>query len=228
MRKGLRVGVLASGRGSDLQSLIDAHAANRILSRVVVVVSDNAEAKALQRARDHGLPAEAVLPPKDGTQETRRRRHEEAVAVVLERHKVELVVLAGYMRILSRFLVRRYAGRLINIHPGLLPSFPGTNAQKQALDRGVRIAGCTVHFLDEEVDHGPILLQAAVPVLAEDSADALSRRILEVEHELLPRSVHLIEQGRARVEGRRVRLDPDESWARKYPTQPGVLYGPGY
>lgn len=228
MGTGLRIGVLASGRGSDLQSLMDAHAEERIASRVVVVVSDNHEAKALDRARGAGIPAEVVLPPAGLPAEARRRAHEEQIAKILDHYRVQLVVLAGYMRLVTPTFVKRYAERIINIHPALLPSFPGLHAQTQALEWGVRIAGCTTHFVDEQTDHGPIVLQAAVPVHPDDTPDSLSERILRVEHQLLPRTVHLLEQGRVRVDGRRVHVDPDESWTRRYPTLPDVWYGPGY
>lgn len=228
MGKGLRLGVLASGRGSDLQSLIDAAAEGRIASRVVVVISDDPGAKALARARDNKVLAEAIPPPIEGATDARRRAHDARIAEALDRNRVDLAVLAGYMRILTPDLVRKYYGRLINIHPALLPSFPGTHGQRQALERGARLSGCTTHYVDEQVDHGPILLQAALPVTDQDTEETLSKRILAVEHQLLPRSVHLIEQGRAKIEGHRVRLDPDESWTRKYPTLPGVLYGHGY
>lgn len=227
MAKGLKVGVLASGRGTDLQSLLDASNEGRIQSRVVVVVSDNPQAKALERARSSGIAPIHVPVPTDAKGDERRRRHDAEVAKALDQHGVELVVLAGYMRILGREFVQHYRGRLINIHPALLPSFPGVEGQRQALEWGVRLSGCTVHFVDEAVDHGPILLQAALSV-GSDTVEALSRRILAIEHQLLPRAVHLLEGGRAKLVDRRVQLDPDETWTKMYPTLPGVLYGYGY
>jgi len=225
---GLRLGVLASGRGSDLQSLLDAHGAGRIRSRVGVVVSDKADARALLRAREHDVPAEAIVPDATLLGADRRRHHEERVAKILAHYKVDLVVLAGYMRLLSPDFVGRFPNKIVNIHPALLPSFPGLHGQKQALDWGVRIAGCTTHFVDERTDHGPVLLQAAVAVDIGETEDSLSRRILELEHQILPRTIHLLEQGRVRVEGRRALVDPDESWTRRFPVIAGALYGQGY
>jgi phosphoribosylglycinamide formyltransferase 1 len=224
----LRLAVLASGRGTDLQSLLDASQAGRIQSRVAVVVTDHAEAKALERARAVGLPAESLVPDPRLKGPDRRRTHENQIEKVLAHYKADLVVLAGYMRLLGPEFVARRRHRIVNIHPALLPAFPGLHGQKQALDWGVRLAGCTTHFVDEQTDHGPIILQAAVPVRRDDTEETLSRRILEVEHQLLPRTVHLIEQGRVRVESRRALLDPDASWTTKYPTIPDVLYGEGY
>jgi phosphoribosylglycinamide formyltransferase 1 len=141
---------------------------------------------------------------------------------------VELVVLAGYMRILSPLLIRAFAGKIVNVHPALLPSFPGVHAQKQALDYGVRIAGCTTHFVDEKVDHGPNILQAAVRVKPEDTEESLSLRILAAEHQILPRTIQLLEEGRVKVEGRHVRLDAHDSWTRRLPMLDDTFYGPGY
>ncbi len=228
MAAALRLAVLASGRGTDLQSLLDASADGRIASRVVVVASDVADAKALDRARRAGVAAEAVVPAPKLPPPERKAEQEGHLVQVLETYRVDLVVLAGYMRLLSAAFVRRFPNRIVNIHPALLPSFPGVQAQKQALDWGVGVAGCTTHLVDELTDHGPIVLQAALAVKAGETEEELSRRILAVEHQLLPRTVHLIEQGRVRVEGRRVRVDPDTSWTTKYAVLPGVLYGPGY
>ena len=138
------------------------------------------------------------------------------------------MVLAGYMRILTPLLIRRFPGRIINIHPALLPSFRGAHGQQQALDAGVKVAGCTTHFVDEEVDHGPIILQAAVPIRPDDTEASLSSRILNVEHQLLPRTVHLLEQEKVHLDGRRVRIDADSSWKTVLPRLPDVLYGDGY
>jgi phosphoribosylglycinamide formyltransferase-1 len=225
---GLRLGVLASGRGSDLQSLLDAHASKKIASQVVVVISDKADAQALDRARKNKIPAEAIVPSADLQGEARRAKHEEQIGKVLDHYKVDLVVLAGYMRIVSPYLIRKFPNRIINIHPALLPAFPGVHGQDQALQWGARIAGCTTHFVDEDVDHGPIILQAAVVVRRDDSAEALSERILAVEHQLLPRTVQLIEQGHVRIDGRIVRIETEGSWTKKHPALDGVLYGDGY
>lgn len=226
--KGLKLGVLASGRGSDLQSLLDAHADRKIASHVVVVVSDQPGAEAVARARRAGVPGETVPVDTNLRGDARRKAHEDRIAKILTHFEADLVVLAGYMRLVSREFVRRFPHRIVNIHPALLPSFPGIHGQRQALEWGARVAGCTTHFVDEQTDHGPILLQAAVPVRYDDNEATLSERILAVEHQILPRTIHLLEQGRVRVEGRRVHLDPDASWTTKYPVLPGVLYGPGY
>lgn len=225
---GLRLGVFASGRGTDLQSILDAQKAKRIQSQVVVVIADKADAGSIERARKLGVAAEALVPDAKLPKERRARDQEERIVKVLDHFRVDLVVLAGYMRLLSPTFVRRYPNKIVNIHPALLPAFPGLHGQRQAIEWGARIAGCTTHFVDEHTDHGPILLQAAVGIAPDEAEEALSKRILEVEHQLLPRTIHLIEQGRVRVEGRRALLDPDASWREKYPVLPGVLYGPGY
>lgn len=225
---GKRIVVLASGRGTDLQSLLDAKADGRIESAIAAVGSDKADAKALERARRHDVATFAAPPDPEKRGGDARRDQEARLQAGLEQHDPDLVVLAGYMRVLSPDLVRAYRHRIINIHPALLPSFPGLQGQKQALAWGVRVAGCTTHFVDEKVDHGPIILQAAVPVEPDDDEDTLSRRILAVEHQILPRTVHLWEQGRLRIDGRHVRINPDQSWTERYETIPGVLYGPGY
>lgn len=196
----LRVGVLASGRGSNLQALLDAAADPAYPARIVVVVSDRDRAAALERARRHDVPAVFVDPKASAD----RASYDAAVADVLDAHGVQLVCLAGFMRILSAPFVRRYAGRIVNVHPALLPAFPGLAAQRQALDYGVKIAGATVHFVDEGVDTGPIILQAAVPVEPDDTEETLAARILVEEHRLYPEAVRLIASGRVRIVGRRV------------------------
>jgi phosphoribosylglycinamide formyltransferase 1 len=204
-REPLRLGVLASGRGSNLQAIIDAIAADRLPARLAVAVSDRERAPALDRARRHGAPA-LFLNPKDSTD---RAAYDRALLQALEQHRVELVCLAGFMRLLGPELTRPLAGRLMNIHPSLLPAFPGLHAQRQALEHGVRITGATVHFVDEGVDTGPILVQEAVPVLADDTEETLSARILAVEHRLYPRAIRLYAEGRVRLTGRRVLLDEE-------------------
>ena len=219
----IKVGVLASGRGTDLQSIIDASEKRMIDADVVVVISDNKGAYALERAKKHGIPAYFVDPKGKNKEE-----HEREIDELLTKHKVDLVVGAGYMRILSPSFVRKWYGRLINIHPALLPSFKGTNGQGDALEYGVKITGCTTHFMDEKMDHGPIILQAAVKVLPDDDRDRLAARILEVEHQILPRTVQLFAEKRLKIEGRRVRILPGDSWKEKYKTLPDVLYCDGY
>ncbi len=199
----LKVGVLVSGRGSNLQAIIDASERREIHARVVVVISDKEDAYALERARKHGIEALFI----DPRAYPGREDHERAVGDELEKRGAGLICLAGYMRVLSSYFVKRFYGRIINIHPALLPSFPGLHGQLQALEYGVKISGCTVHFVDEDVDHGPIIIQAAVPVLADDDEDTLSARILEYEHKIYPRAVQLFAQGRLKIQGRRVKVE---------------------
>ncbi|HXG15054.1 MAG TPA: phosphoribosylglycinamide formyltransferase [Calidithermus sp.] len=200
----LAVGVLASGRGSNLQALLDAAARPGYPARVVIVIADRERAPALARAEAAGVPA-VFLDPK-GYED--RAAYDAALSERLERAGVELVCLAGFMRILGPAFVRAWRGRVMNIHPALLPAFPGLHAQRQALEYGVKVAGATVHFVDEGVDSGPIILQAAVPVEPDDTEETLSARILAEEHRLYPEAVRLYAEGRLQVEGRRVRVLP--------------------
>lgn len=196
----LRVGVLASGHGSNLQALLDAAARPGYPARVVLVVSDRERAQALERARDRSVAA-VWLNPKDFGD---RAAYDAALGRLLDEHRVGLVCLAGFMRILTAGLVRAFAGRILNIHPSLLPAFPGLHAQRQALDYGVKVAGATVHFVDEGVDTGPIVSQSSVPVEPDDTEEALSDRILAVEHRIYPEAVRLFAEGRLTIAGRRV------------------------
>lgn len=198
----LAVGVLASGRGSNLQALLDAAARPGYPARVVIVVADRERAPALARAAAAGVPA-VFLDPKSYED---RAAFDAALSERLQAAGVELVCLAGFMRILGPAFVRAWRGRVMNIHPALLPAFPGLHAQRQALDYGVKVTGATVHFVDEGVDTGPIILQAAVPVEPEDTEETLSARILAEEHRLYPEAVRLYAEGRLRIEGRRVRV----------------------
>ncbi|RLF45478.1 MAG: phosphoribosylglycinamide formyltransferase [Thermoplasmata archaeon] len=216
----LRVGVLASGRGTNLQAIIDACNKKMINARVVAVVSDKENAYALERARNYGIDAYYV----DASD---KEKHERKIDEIFESHGVELAVGAGYMRILSPWFIKRWYGKLINIHPALLPSFKGIDAQRQALEYGVKITGCTTHFMDEKPDHGPIILQAAVRVKENDTRDSLAERILKVEHQILPRSIDLFEKGRLVIEGRKVKILPGDSWLEKY-SYPDVFYSEGY
>ena len=202
MPEPLRVGVLASGRGSNFDALAAAGEAGRVPAVIAALVSDRATAGALEIARRRGIEALFV----DPAQHPGREAHEKAVIGALDERGVGLVCLAGYMRLLSETFVRHFEGRLLNIHPSLLPAFPGLRAQRQALDHGVRLAGATVHFVDEGMDTGPIVLQAAVPVLSEDTEETLSRRILAEEHRIYPEAVRLFAEGRLRIEGRRVHI----------------------
>lgn len=203
----LSVGVLASGRGSNLQALLDASARPGFPARVVVVISDRERAVALERARAAGVEALWVN-PKDFTD---REAFDLALVHELQRRGVGLVCHAGFMRILSPAYVRAFTGRALNVHPSLLPVFPGLHAQRQALEHGVKVAGATVHFIDEGVDTGPIVLQAAVPVESADTEETLAARILVQEHRLYPEAVRLFAEGRLRIEGRRVIVLPEAS-----------------
>ncbi len=202
----VRLGVLASGRGSNLQAIIDAIEARRLSAEIVVVVSNKKDAQALERARQHRI-ADVFLDPKSyvGRPDS-REAYDRAVWEVLKKYEVGLVILAGYMRIVTPVLIHAYANRIMNIHPSLLPAFPGLEVQKKALEWGAKLAGCTVHFVTEGVDEGPIIIQAAVPVVEGDSADDLAARILEQEHKIYPRAIQLFAEGRLQVEGRQVRL----------------------
>ena len=203
----LRVAVLASGRGSNLQAIIDAVDANHVHAKIVAVISNKKDALALERARKHGL-ADIFLDPKPfAGQSDSREAYDRALLEVLKKHDVELVLLAGYMKIVTGVLVQAYANRMMNIHPSLLPSFPGLDVQKKAIEWGCKLSGCTVHFVTEGVDEGPIILQAAVPVLEGDTSESLAGRILVQEHRIYPRAVQLFAEGRLRVEGRRVFIE---------------------
>jgi len=197
----LRVGVLVSGRGSNLQALLDASARPDYPAEVVVVISDRERAAALERARAAGVEA-LYVNPKDFAD---REAFDLALVRELTARRVGLVCTAGFMRILSVAFTRAFAGRAMNIHPSLLPAFPGLHAQRQALDHGVKIAGATVHFLDDgAVDTGPIILQSSVPVQPDDTEDTLAARILTEEHRLYPEAVRLFAEGRLAIAGRRV------------------------
>jgi phosphoribosylglycinamide formyltransferase-1 len=200
----LAVGVLVSGRGSNLQALLDATATPGYPARVVVVISDREQAPALDRARAAGVEALWVN-PKDFAD---REAFDLALVAALQARRVGLVCHAGFMRILSPAYVRAFAGRAFNIHPALLPAFPGLHPQRQALEHGVKVAGATVHFVDETVDTGPIVLQAAVPVEEGDTEATLAARILVEEHRLYPAAVRLFAEGRLQISGRRVIVGP--------------------
>jgi phosphoribosylglycinamide formyltransferase-1 len=200
----LRLAVLASGRGSNLQAIIDAIEAKRVDATIVAVISNKKDAVALERARKHGIKDLFVDPKPYAGQPDSREAYDCALLAILQEHQVELVLLAGYMKIVTGVLVNAYANRMMNIHPSLLPSFPGLDVQKKAIEWGCKLAGCTVHFVTEGVDEGPIIVQAAVPILDADSPESLAARILEQEHKIYPRAVQLFAEGRLRVDGRRV------------------------
>jgi phosphoribosylglycinamide formyltransferase-1 len=203
----LRVAVLASGRGSNLQAIIDAIEAGQVQAQIVAVLSNKREAVALERARKHGLTDIFVDPKPFAGRPDSREAYDRALLEILQQHDVELVLLAGYMKIVTAVLVNAYANRMMNIHPSLLPSFPGLDVQKKAIDWGCKLAGCTVHFVTEGVDEGPIIIQAAVPILDADTSETLAARILLQEHKIYPRAVQLFAEGRLHVDSRRVVID---------------------
>jgi len=194
------VGVLLSGRGSNLVAILDRIAAGELDAGVVLVIGNEPSAAGLQEARTRGVPTLVV----DHRRSPSREAHDREMAAALEDAGARLICLAGYARLVSPWFVERFAGRVMNIHPSLLPSFPGREAQRQAIEAGVKISGCTAHFVDESVDSGPIILQEAVPVLDADTPETLGARILETEHVLYSRAIALYFTGRLRVEGRRV------------------------
>lgn len=198
----MRIGVLASGRGSNLQALIKDWKQGGLIAEIVAVGSDHEEAKALQHAQEAEIPNRAFPHKKYPS----RWEQEKALLSWLQEQRIELLVLAGYMRVLSKEFLKKLRIPVLNIHPSLLPSFPGLHAQRQALDYGVKLTGCTVHFVDEGLDSGPILLQEAVPVLPEDTEDTLADRILEVEHRIYPQAVRLIASGQVERVGRTVKI----------------------
>lgn len=199
--------MLASGRGSNLQAVIDAIEAGTVRAKIVAVISNKKDTPALERARRQNLSCHFVDPKPYAGRPDSREAYDRELLDVLRRHDVELVLLAGYMKIVTTVLVEAFVNRMMNIHPSLLPSFPGLDVQKKAIEWGCKLAGCTVHFVTEGVDEGPIILQAAVPILDDDSPDTLAARILEQEHKIYPRAVQLFADGRLRVEGRRVFIE---------------------
>lgn len=198
------VGVLASGRGTDFQSLVDAVESGALDVNLALLVCNNRDAPVIERAKRQGIPWVHI----DHRGKTREAFDREVVAA-LRKARVDLVVFAGFMRVVTPTFVDAFRGRIVNIHPSLLPAFPGTRAQRDALGWGVRVSGCTVHFVDESVDGGPIIFQKAVVVHPEDTEETLAARILEAEHRVLPYVVRLLAEGRVRVEGRRVFLDTE-------------------
>jgi phosphoribosylglycinamide formyltransferase-1 len=199
-----KIGVLISGRGSNLQALIDARQRGELGGEIAVVVSNVETAAGLERAREAGIPT--VVKDHRGL---KREAYDEEIVHVLREHGVELVCLAGFMRLLSPAFVRAFPGRILNVHPALLPAFPGLDAQRQALEHGVKVTGATVHLVDEGLDSGAIVAQEAVPVHPGDTVESLAARILEAEHRLYPRAVRLLLGGRCRVEGRRVIVEEE-------------------
>ena len=200
-----RIGVLLSGRGSNFEALADSVKSGRIPNaEIAIVVSNRLGAPGIEKAQARGIPAKVI--PSKGLE---REVYDRQVAAALAEAKVDLVCLAGYMRLLSPFFIASFPSRILNIHPSLLPAFPGLEAQRQALEHGVKFAGCTVHFVDESLDAGPIVLQAGVAVRDDDTEETLSERILREEHRIYSEAVRIVLEGRYRVKGRRVLIQPE-------------------
>lgn len=198
----LNLGVLASGRGSNLQSIIDEIEAKRLNAEIVLLITDNPSAYAIKRAKKHGIEYLVIRPKEFASKDDFYRK----IAEDLKKRNVGLVVLAGFMRIVGKPLIDALPNRIMNIHPALLPSFPGLHGQRQAIEYGAKISGCTVHFVDEGMDTGPIIIQAAVPVLQDDTEETLSERILIFEHKIYPEAIRLFSEGKIKVEGRKVTI----------------------
>ena len=197
-----RLGILLSGRGSNFEAIADSIAAGRLDAEIAVVISNRPEARGLEIARERGLSAVCIL-----SKGVPREDYDRQLIAELKSRGVELICLAGFMRLLTAEFCREFPMRILNIHPSLLPAFPGLEAQRQALEHGVKISGCTVHFVDEHLDAGAIVLQSAVPVLANDTADTLASRILKEEHRIYSEAIGIVLAGRWRIEGRRVVVD---------------------
>ncbi|PLX84705.1 MAG: phosphoribosylglycinamide formyltransferase [Desulfuromonas sp.] len=204
MARKVRIGALASGGGTNLQAIIDACQNGSLDAEIALVFTNNPEAGALKRARKAGIACSVL----DHREFQSREDFDRAVVQTLQDAGVELVILAGFMRLISEVFLDAFPGRIMNIHPALLPAFPGLHVQRKALEYGARFAGCTVHFVDKGVDTGPIIIQAVVPVLDDDTEESLSARILVQEHRVYPRAIQLFAEGRLQIEGRRVRISP--------------------
>lgn len=205
MSKKLQLGVLASGSGTNLQSIIDACASGGIDAEVALVISNNPDAGALTRAADAGLPHTCI----NHRDFSSREHFDQAVVGALQGAGVELVCLAGFMRLITEDFLAAFPGRVINIHPALLPAFPGLDVQRKAIEYGARFSGCTVHFVDGGVDTGPVIIQAVVPILDDDTPESLAARILLQEHQVYPRAIQLFAERRLQIDGRRVRITPN-------------------
>ena len=204
MSKLLRIGVLASGGGTNLQSIIDRCQDGSLDAEIAIVICNNPDAGALNRAAQAGIATQCI----NHRGFSRREDFDTAVVSALQEAGVELVILAGFMRIITQTFIDAFPDRVINIHPALLPAFPGLHVQQQAIDYGARFSGCTVHFVDGGVDTGPILIQAVVPILQDDTAETLAARILEQEHRIYPRAIQLIAENRVHINGRQITIDP--------------------
>ena len=201
----IKIGVLASGSGTNLQAIIDTIEAGKLPAEIACVLSNNTAAFALERAKRHGIPSLHI----DHRIFAGREAYDAALVKALREFGVKLVVLAGFMRIITHVLLEAFPSAVMNIHPALLPAFPGLHAQRQAIDYGVKVSGCSVHFVDAGTDTGPIIIQSTVPVLEDDSESALSARILIEEHRIYPEAIRLFAEGRLRVEGRKVIIAPE-------------------
>lgn len=199
----LKIGVLVSGRGSNLQAIIDKIENGYFNCNLNIVISDNENARALDRAEKHNIKSKFIDPEKYKS----KINYEDEMIKILEKEEVELVIMAGFMRILSPYFINHFENKIMNIHPSLLPSFPGLDAQKQALDYGVKISGCTVHFASEKMDDGPIIIQKAVEVKEDDTEKKLAQRILKEEHKILPKAIKLYEKGKLELRDNNVYID---------------------
>jgi len=216
MARQVPLGVLISGSGTNLQAIVDACEEKRLDAAIRVVISNREAAFGLVRARERHIPTEVVDHRKFATREA----FDQALIEILKARQVELVILAGFMRLLSPLFVKAFSNRIMNIHPALLPAFPGLHVQRKALEQGVRFSGCTVHFVNEECDQGPIIIQAVVPVFPDDTEESLSARILREEHRIYPRAIQLYSEGRLHVVGRKVLVDGLEKEADQVLIQP--------
>ncbi|PIE69455.1 MAG: phosphoribosylglycinamide formyltransferase [Deltaproteobacteria bacterium] len=216
----LPIAVLISGSGSNLQSIIRAIEENRLDARITLIISNSSDAYGLEHAKMHHLPYMVI---EHGSYAS-RERFDEALVEAIQASGAQAVILAGFMRILSPTFIRAFPEKILNIHPAILPSFSGTNAQRQQADFGVRLAGCTVHFVDEKMDNGPIIIQAVVPAYPDDDGDTLSKRILQYEHRIYPQAIQWLAQGRLRIEGRKVVVE-DAGPVQTLPEN-GVLINP--
>ena len=213
----VKLGVLVSGSGSNLQAIIDNIEGGRLDARIQIIVSNLSGVYALERARKHGIPSLVLL-----HKGLKREEFDQKLVEVLKAHDVELVVLAGFMRIVTPVLLRAFPMRVMNIHPALLPAFPGTHVWQAEVDYGVKFAGCTVHFVDEGTDTGPIIIQAVVPVYDEDTADTLNARILKQEHKIFSQAIQLYAEGRIKIQGRRVLTPGHPQAADEFMINPAV------
>ena len=196
----VNIGILVSGNGTNMQSIIEAIEAGKIDGKICIVISDNPNAYALKRAKKYNIETRYI----NYKEFSNREEYDKKIVSLLKEKNCDLVVLAGYMKILTPYFINIYKNKIMNIHPALLPSFPGLHVQKKAIDYGVKISGCTVHFVDEGLDSGPIIIQRAVEVIGDDTEETLAKRILKEEHKIYPRAIQLFAQGRLTIKGRKV------------------------